>query len=74
MSENPHVSIDEIAYITGISDSTIDRIIKSLKDKGMIERKGQKNKPRWIVDSHPKCFKFTFYLYLCPRKIRTNEA
>lgn len=49
MTGNPRVSIDEIAMMTGISDSTIDRIIKSLKEKGIIERKGQKNNSQWIV-------------------------
>ena len=49
MTGNPRVSIDEIARMTGISDSTIDRIIKSLKGKGIIERKGQKNNSQWIV-------------------------
>ena len=49
MTGNPRVSIDEIASATGISDSTIDRIIKSLKGKGIIERKGQKNNSRWVV-------------------------
>ncbi|MDE6192699.1 MAG: Fic family protein [Muribaculaceae bacterium] len=51
MTGNPRVSIDEIARMTGISDSTIDRIIKSLKGKGIIERKGQKNNSQWIVNS-----------------------
>lgn len=50
MTENPHVTIDKIAEITGISDSTIDRIIKTLKEKGVIERKGQKNNSEWIVN------------------------
>ena len=50
MTGNPRVSIDEIARMTGISDSTIDRIIKSLKEKGIIERKGQKNNSLWIVN------------------------
>ena len=49
MTGNPRVSIDEIARMTGISDSTVDRIIKSLKGKGIIERKGQKNNSLWIV-------------------------
>ena len=49
MTGNPRVSIDEIARMTGISASTIDRIIKSLKEKGIIERKGQKNNSRWVV-------------------------
>ena len=51
MTGNPRVSIDEIAMMTGISDSTVDRIIKSLKGKGIIERKGQKNNSQWIVNS-----------------------
>ena len=51
MTRNPRVSIDEIARMTGISDSTVDRIIKSLKGKGIIERKGQKNNSQWIVNS-----------------------
>ena len=50
MTGNPRVSIDEIARMTGISDSTVDRIIKSLKGKGIIERKGQKNNSQWIVN------------------------
>ena len=49
MTGNPRVSIDEIARMTGISDSTVDRIIKSLKGKGIIERKGAKNNSQWIV-------------------------
>lgn len=49
MTGNPLVSIDEMASATGISDSTIDRIIRSLKSKGIIERKGQKNNSRWVV-------------------------
>ena len=49
MTGNPRVSIDEIARMTGISDSTVDRIIQSLKGKGIIERKGAKNNSQWIV-------------------------
>ncbi len=49
MVNNPNVSIDEIAAATDISDSTIDRLIKSLKEKGIIERKGRKNNPQWMV-------------------------
>lgn len=49
MKENSFISIDEIAESTGMSDSTIDRLIKVLKAKGIIERKGQKNNSQWIV-------------------------
>jgi len=43
------ITIDKIAELSKLSSRTIDRIIKSLKDKGMIERKGQKNNSKWIV-------------------------
>lgn len=49
MKENSHISIDEISKATGMSDSTIDRLIKGLKAKDIIERKGQKNNSQWIV-------------------------
>ena len=49
MAKNPHVSIDDIAAGIGLSDSTVDRIIKALKNKGMIERKGQKNNSEWVI-------------------------
>lgn len=46
---NHHISIDEIAAAIGMSASTIDRIIKALKSKGIVERKGQKNNSEWII-------------------------
>ncbi len=49
MSENSRVSIAEIAKITGIPDSTLDRIIKSLKIKEVIERRGPKNNSEWVI-------------------------
>ena len=49
MAKNPHVYIDDIAAEIGLSDSTIDRIIKALKNKGMIERKGSKNNSEWVI-------------------------
>lgn len=49
MSTNNHISIDTLVDQTQLSRRTIDRIIKSLKDKGVLERKGVKNLPEWIV-------------------------
>lgn len=49
MIKNSFISIDGIAEATGMSDSTIDRLIKVLKAKDIIERKGQKNNSQWIV-------------------------
>ena len=49
MRGDNHVSLDRIVEMTKLSRSTIDRIIRSLKEKGLLERKGIKNYPEWIV-------------------------
>lgn len=49
MQRDNHVSLDRIVEITKLSRSTIDRVIRSLKGKGILERKGVKNFPEWIV-------------------------
>lgn len=49
MQRDNHVSLDRIVEITKLSRSTIDRIIRSLKGKELLERRGVKNYPEWIV-------------------------
>ena len=49
MLRDNHVSLDKIVEITKLSRSTIDRVIRSLKEKGLLERRGVKNYPEWIV-------------------------
>ncbi len=40
MSENPSISIDRIAEITGLSRNRAERAINSLKQKGLVARIG----------------------------------
>lgn len=49
MQRDNHVSLDRIVEITKLSRSTIDRVIRSLKEKGLLERRGTKNYPEWII-------------------------
>ncbi len=49
---NKSISIAELANKTDLSVRTIDRIIKSLKDKGFLTRIGSTRQLRWIVCSN----------------------
>lgn len=51
LQRDNHVSIDRIAEITKLSRSTIDRIIRSLKEKDLLKRRGVKNYPEWVIKS-----------------------
>lgn len=42
-------SIAQLSKSTCLSTSTIDRVIKSLKDKGLLSRAGSTKRLRWIV-------------------------
>lgn len=48
MKNNPSVTIDEIVTITNISKRTVSRIIKELKENGIVHREGTKN-GKWII-------------------------
>ena len=48
MKDTPHITIDQIVSVTGISKRTVSRIIKELKEKDIIRREGTKN-GMWIV-------------------------
>lgn len=45
----PSISVAKMVTATSISKSTIERIIKGLKKKGVIERKGPDNGGTWII-------------------------
>lgn len=45
------ISIPEIAEKTSISKRTINRIIKSLKDKGILARIGSTKQVKWQINS-----------------------
>lgn len=48
MKGNPNVTIDEIVSVTGIGKRTVSRIIKELKENGIVRREGTKN-GKWII-------------------------
>lgn len=48
MKDTPHITIDQIASVTGISKRTVSRVIKELKEKDIVRREGTKN-GKWIV-------------------------
>lgn len=43
IQDNPNISITDIAANTRLSKSTIDRVIRALKEKGLLTRIGAKN-------------------------------
>ena len=49
ISENKHISIKELAQSPGLSKGTVDRLIKSLKEKGLLQRIGPKNNSTWQI-------------------------
>lgn len=50
IQDNPNISIAVIAANTHLSKSTIDRIIRALKEKGLLTRTGAKNNATWIIN------------------------
>ena len=48
--KNSKISISSLTKATGLSSRTIDRIIKSLKEKGILQRIGAKDNSIWIVN------------------------
>ena len=46
---NPNISITVIAANTRLSKSTIDRVIRALKEKGLLTRTGAKNNATWLI-------------------------
>ncbi len=47
---NTSISVAELADKTGLSTRTIDRIIKSLKDKGILFRTGSTKQVKWQIN------------------------
>lgn len=50
IQDNPNLSITAIAVNTRISKSTIDRVIRALKEKGLLTRIGAKNNATWLIN------------------------
>ena len=49
ITENPHVTKSKLIASLGISKGTVDRAIKSLKEKGAIERIGSNKTGYWKI-------------------------
>ena len=47
--ENPYIIQEELSNIIGISTRAIAKIIKNLKDRGIIERVGSNKKGYWKI-------------------------
>ncbi len=50
IQDNSNISITAIATNTHLSRSTIDRIIRTLKEKGLLTRTGAKNNATWVIN------------------------
>ena len=50
VQDNPNISITAIATNTRLSKSTIDRTIRTLKEKGLLTRIGAKNNVTWLIN------------------------
>lgn len=50
IQDNPNISITDIAANIRLSKSTIDRIIRALKEKGLLTRIGAKNNATWLIN------------------------
>ena len=50
IQDNPNISITDIAANTRLSRSTIDRVIRALKEKGLLTRIGAKNNATWLIN------------------------
>ena len=49
ITTDPKISIASITNKTGLSRRTVDRIIVSLKEKGILIRDGAKNNATWVI-------------------------
>ncbi len=50
IQDNPNISITVIAANTRLSKSTIDRVIRTLKEKRLLTRIGAKNNATWVIN------------------------
>lgn len=49
ITENPHITVRELASDSGIPKNTVSRIIKDLQEDGTIKREGSARKGYWVV-------------------------
>ena len=49
--DNSHITASELAISIGISSRAIEKIIESLKEAGLLERKGSRKNGYWVINS-----------------------
>ena len=49
IKKNPFVKNEELVLLTGLSIRTVNRAIKSLRDKNLINREGSKKTGHWEI-------------------------
>lgn len=54
LSDNPKLSTVKLGSMLNIKKSTMDRTLKSLKEKGWLSREGSTNGGRWIIHKPDK--------------------
>lgn len=52
IKSNPQCTIDEIAKIALVEKRTIERNVKTLKEKGILERVGAKKDGIWVIKNN----------------------
>jgi ATP-dependent DNA helicase RecG len=46
---NPNAKLNDVAYMSGVSRAYVGKIVVKLKDKGLIERIGNKRTGYWKI-------------------------
>ena len=49
VKKNPNITVKELAELLEVGTSTIDRAIKTLKQKGILTRQGSNKKKEWVL-------------------------
>ena len=52
MQKNPMVTIRELQEITGLSESGVKKIIRQLKEEGILSRQGSDKAGVWVIKKH----------------------
>ncbi|WP_374685200.1 helix-turn-helix domain-containing protein [uncultured Prevotella sp.] len=52
MKTNPSLTIEQIGKAIGIGRTSVYKIVKSLKEIGVLEHKGRKSDGKWVVKNN----------------------
>ena len=58
---NPSITLDEVAERIGKSPRTVKTAVKSMQERGILERVGGKKNGRWVIKQKPQIgIRFSF--------------